>query len=222
MTTRLGLVLLGFLFTPIWSLQAPTCLSPTSYGGPSNKAACCPGTGRQEESVDGVIYEYVCNHYAIATNVVYYEVLNAYQCAKKCSEEAGLCHAASWKPKASSHQGGICFLAMGGFVEKPDRNGEWLLLIRTDRTAPVAGDQSTPHPLPDCQDEVDEAWAECQTVADEDCEMMTTSMQQQLDEKDADLVNCGRGMNPSIYISRSRKPYRAWCRRGKFHTIGFP
>ncbi|KAE8141898.1 hypothetical protein BDV38DRAFT_278682 [Aspergillus pseudotamarii] len=219
MTTRLGIVLLTFVFTPsIWSRQTPTCLSPASNGGPPNKAACCPGTGRQEESVDGVIYKYVCNHYAITANVHYYEVLNAYECAKRCSEEAGLCHAASWKPKASSHQGGNCFLAMADFVEKFDRNGEWLLLVRTDRTGPAAGDQSTPHPLPDCQDTVDEAWVECQTVADEDCEMRTTSMQQQLDAKDADLVNCKHLQSLSLYtVATTDFFFCRWSRGESVH-----
>ncbi|KAE8406881.1 hypothetical protein BDV37DRAFT_280491 [Aspergillus pseudonomiae] len=159
-------------------------------GGPPNKAACCLETGRQEEPVDGVIYEYLCNYYATNTNVMYYEVLNAYECAKKCSE-TGLCHAASWKPKTShSHSGGRCFLATAGFVEMPDRHGEWLLLVRTDRTASVPGDTTSPHPQPDCQDEVDESWAQRLEVTDEDCEMRTTSMRQQLQAKEADLVNC--------------------------------
>lgn len=130
-------------------------------------------------------------------------------------------------------------MAMAGFVEKPDRNGEWLLLVRTDRMEPVAGDPSHDYPQPGCEEEVDDAWTQCETVVDEYCEMRTAHMQQQLDAKDADLVNCmhfhalsfffiataylfsvgGRGMNPSIYISRSRKPYRAWCRRGKFQLL---
>ncbi|OGM49504.1 hypothetical protein ABOM_001743 [Aspergillus bombycis] len=219
MATRSGLLLLALVFTPTWSEQTPTCLSPTSTGGPPNKDACCLGTGRQEESVDGVIYEYVCNHYATNTNVMYYEVLNAYECAKKCSE-TGSCHAASWKPKTSSSPtGGRCFLSTAGFVEKPDRHGEWLLLVRTDRTALVPGGSPSPHPQPDCQAEVDEAWAECLEVTDEDCEMRTTSMQQLLHAKDADIVNCGRGENPAIYISRSRKPYRAWCRRALAQVV---
>ncbi|KAF7631632.1 hypothetical protein AFCA_002647 [Aspergillus flavus] len=219
MSTRSSLFLLVLLFPPTWGQETPTCLSPASNGGPPNKAACCLEPGRQEESVDGVIYEYICNHYATNTNVFYHEVLNAYECAKKCSEEAGLCHAASWKPKASSSEGGRCFLAMAGFVEKPDRNGEWLLLVRTDRMEPVAGDPSHDYPQPGCEEEVDDAWTQCETVVDEYCEMRTAHMQQQLDAKDADLVNCGRGMNPSIYISRSRKPYRAWCRRALAQVV---
>ncbi|KOC15481.1 hypothetical protein AFLA70_217g001531 [Aspergillus flavus AF70] len=189
MSTGSRLFLLALLFPPIWGQETPTCLSPASNGGPPNKAACCLKPGRQEESVDGVIYEYICNHYATNTNVLYHEVLNAYECAKKCSEEAGLCHAASWKPKASSPEGGRCFLAMAGFVEKPDRNGEWLLLVRTDRMEPIAGDPSHDYPQPGCEEEVDEAWTQCETVVDEYCEMRTAHMQQQLDAKDADLVN---------------------------------
>ena len=218
MATRLRFVLLPFFFIPsIWSQQTPTCLSPASSGGPANKAACCLGTDRQEESVDGVIYEYVCSHYALTTNLHYYEVLNAYECAKKCSEEAGLCHAASWKPKASSQEGGNCFLAMADFVEKHDRSGEWLLLVRTDRTGPAAGEQSTPQPLPDCQDELDEAWVECEIVADEDCEMRTTFMQQQLDAKDADLVNCKYLQSLSLYTVATT--YLFFCRWSRGESV---
>ncbi|KAE8380471.1 hypothetical protein BDV26DRAFT_257379 [Aspergillus bertholletiae] len=187
MATRQGIFLLALIFTPAWGQEAPTCLSPASTGGHPNKDACCLGPDRQEEAVDGIIYQYICNHYATNTNVIYHDVSNAYDCAKKCSETS-TCRAASWKPTTGRPDGGRCFLAMAGFIENSDPNGEWVLLVQTDRTVPVASEPPIPPPLSDCQDELDEA---VPAAEEEEEELdLILFMQEQLDEKDADIVNC--------------------------------
>ncbi|PYI14853.1 hypothetical protein BO99DRAFT_449195 [Aspergillus violaceofuscus CBS 115571] len=148
MTVKLAIFLLGLcVFAPLSLAQqsTTTCLTPAGGSSVSNKAACCPsGNEHGEEQVDGVIYEYACGKYASRIYGNGYYAANAYECAKHCAAQASAsppCHAASWTASSDRADTGTCYLSQEGFVSKTDNSGEYLLLIRTDRTGPKCEDE---------------------------------------------------------------------------------
>lgn len=150
----------------IWAdhiaLASATCLSPLSPGGVINQEICCLGEGNGRESVNGVVFEYLCGYYADTTSGGGHHASNAYECARRCAEDEA-CHASSWD---SSRVGtSNCYMTTVDNYRDILTPGAWVLLKKTAETEPP----TNPDPVPNCQEEIEQAVVECEVAAEVNC-----------------------------------------------------
>ncbi|KAJ5230946.1 hypothetical protein N7489_011654 [Penicillium chrysogenum] len=160
-------LLLSLHLAGAWATNEP-CLDPNAATS-DNKASCCAGSGTGQASVGGVLYEYTCNSFAESFGPIFVPASNVYECAKACSADT-TCHASSWQPLGN---GGACWKSTGAFQLHADPSKQWVILVNTER----AGQVVTPlppivdlPPVPDCQEEINQAKQECQTACDAGCD----------------------------------------------------